>query len=330
MATSEAMYFKVPLDGKESQRSTGSCISKAGMVFLGGSCLVLLSIMAIFAYGSMLTSTSAGQSTTSLLGISPSLRTPSHMIPQTTINQLPGAGPWKDLALAGIQDANQCGRDVSMKAHRVKAALASMDSKDKAAIRDVMVRAEGMREQITSIPDSPEGLLKGAGATGPLGFWDPLGFSTNLPAGRLLFYREVELKHGRVCMLASLGILVAEQFHPLFGGDIDVPAYIAYQAIPLQAFWVAVAAVIAIPEVGYSIPTFNTPQDGRDYIDAYTFTMKTDRVPGDIGYDPLGLKPTDPNEFLEMQNKEINNGRLAMIATAGMIAQELVSGQKIF
>jgi hypothetical protein len=30
-----------------------------------------------------------------------------------------------------------------------------------------------------------------------------------------------------------------------------------------------------------------------------------------------------------MQNKELNNGRLAMIATAGMIAQELVNGEKI-
>ena len=36
------------------------------------------------------------------------------------------------------------------------------------------------------------------------------------------FYREVELKHGRVAMLASLGFLVGEQFHPLFGGQINV------------------------------------------------------------------------------------------------------------
>merc|ERR1712118_61557 len=162
-----------------------------------------------------------------------------------------------------------------------------------------------------------------------LGYFDPLGFSTDISGGKLLFYREVELKHDRVCMLASLGILVAEQFHPLFGGDIDVPAYIAWQAIPIQAFWIAVSAAIAIPEVGYSIPTFNTPDDGENYIDAYTFTMKTDRVPGDIGWDPLGLKPSDPEEFLALQNKEINNGRLAMIATAGIIVQELVNGEKV-
>jgi hypothetical protein len=131
-------------------------------------------------------------------------------------------------------------------------------------------------------------------------------------------------------MLAALGFLVGENFHPLFGGNIDVPSYIAFQETPLQTFWVAVSAAIAIPEVAYSIPTFNTPSDGENYIDATTFTMKDDRIPGDLGFDPLGLKPTDENELLELQNKELNNGRLAMIGIAGMVAQELVSGQKIF
>jgi len=31
-----------------------------------------------------------------------------------------------------------------------------------------------------------------------------------------------------------------------------------------------------------------------------------------------------------MQNKELNNGRLAMLAAAGMIAQELATGKKLF
>jgi hypothetical protein len=46
----------------------------------------------------------------------------------------------------------------------------------------------------------------------------------------------------------------------------------------------------------------------------------------DVGFDPLGLKPTSPAEFKEMQNKELNNGRLAMIAVAGMVGQELATG----
>ena len=44
----------------------------------------------------------------------------------------------------------------------------------------------------------------------------------------------------------------------------------------------------------------------------------------------VGLKPTDPAELLAMQNKELNNGRLAMIAIAGMIVQEGVTGSKLF
>merc|ERR1712127_915439 len=40
-------------------------------------------------------------------------------------------------------------------------------------------------------------------------------------------------------------------------------------------------------------------------------------VPGDIGFDPLGLKPTDPEEFRTMQTKELQNGRLRMLAAAG-------------
>merc|ERR1719238_2612171 len=71
------------------------------------------------------------------------------------------------------------------------------------------------------------------GVTGPLGFFDPLGFCSaeDVTEGKIKFYREVELKHGRVGMLAALGFVVGENFHPLFGGDIDVPSYLAFQEI---------------------------------------------------------------------------------------------------
>jgi len=164
-----------------------------------------------------------------------------------------------------------------------------------------------------------------AGITQPLGFFDPMGFSTDASDGKLLFFREVELKHGRVAMLASLGILVGEQFHPLFGGNIDVPSYIAFQQTPLQVFWPAVLCAIAIPEI-VSINTFQEPDGTHDV----WFTIKHDHQPGDLGFDPLGLKPKDANEMKIMQTKELNNGRLAMIAAAGMIAQELATGQKLF
>jgi hypothetical protein len=160
-----------------------------------------------------------------------------------------------------------------------------------------------------------------------MNYFDPLGFSTTVDSGKLLFYREVELKHGRVAMLAALGFLVGEQYHPLFGGDIDVPSYLAFQQTPLEKFWPAVVAAIAIPEI-FSVQTFQDPDEGRLF--GGLWKIKTDHVPGDLGFDPLGLKPKDPKEFKTMQTKELNNGRLAMIAMAGMVAQEIATGQKLF
>jgi len=163
------------------------------------------------------------------------------------------------------------------------------------------------------------------GITGPLGFFDPLGFCSaeGITEGKIRFYREVELKHGRVGMLAALGFLVGENFHPLFGGNIDVPSYLAFQETPLQQFWGAVLFAIAIPEV-FSVFTFQSPISGDSW------SIRTEHEAGDLGFDPLGLKPTDPAELKEMQTKELNNGRLGMLAAAGMIVQELVTGQKLF
>jgi len=47
------------------------------------------------------------------------------------------------------------------------------------------------------------------------------------------------------------------------------------------------------------------------------------------GFDPLGLKPSDPVAFEKMQTKELNNGRLAMLAAMGFIVQELINGKEI-
>jgi hypothetical protein len=52
--------------------------------------------------------------------------------------------------------------------------------------------------------------------------------------------------------------------------------------------------------------------------------------PGDIGFDPLGLKPTDPAVFTQMQIKELQNGCLAMLAAMGMIVQEQINHQTLF
>merc|ERR1712087_675910 len=168
------------------------------------------------------------------------------------------------------------------------------------------------------------------GISAPLGFFDPAGFCSSengadgaATEGKVRFYREGELKHGRVAMLAALGFPIAEQFHPLWGGSVDVPSYIAFQETPLQTFWPVVVTVIAVIEVFSIFPAFEDPN-----IEGWA--IKSDHVAGDYGFDPLGLKPSDPTEFATMQTKELNNGRLAMIAIAGMVVQELVTRQKLF
>jgi hypothetical protein len=231
-----------------------------------------------------------------------------------------GSTPLAKLAITAIESNNRRNmvRDVSMRADaegdEVKAVtdqVSSMDDKAKQML-DEIGGAVALKAQDMS------------GVTAPMGFFDPLGFATDISDGKLLFYREVELKHGRVAMLASLGILVGEKFHPLFGGNIDVPSYIAFQQTPLQTFWPIVIAAIAVPEA-FSVGTFVEPNNLGGF-----WEVRSDRTPGNLGFDPLGLRPKDNKEFKELQTKELNNGRLAMIAAAGMIAQELATGQKLF
>ena len=63
------------------------------------------------------------------------------------------------------------------------------------------------------------------GALPPTGFWDPLGLVADGDKAKFDLYREAELKHGRVAMLAVLGYIVQE-FYRLPGKII----FMIYQA----------------------------------------------------------------------------------------------------
>jgi len=157
------------------------------------------------------------------------------------------------------------------------------------------------------------------------GLWDPFGLSANLNDGELLFFREAEITHGRVCMVAALGFWTQENFHPLFGGDIDVPAINSIGVPDLALFWPALFVAIGALEL---------PRLGRiDYAAesaGFQPSLAAGEEPGAIGFDPLGLAPKDdPEKLLDYQNKELLHGRLSMIAAAGMIAQELLTQSKL-
>jgi hypothetical protein len=237
-------------------------------------------------------------------------------------------------------------RDVSMAA-QAKEEFSKLSpvtqAKLKTSARDLVIKAEALKEEFdgdqvkrvwgrtldgplaeTELPSNDAAnqgkVNKMAGVTNPMGFFDPWGFSTKASKGRLLFYREAELKHGRVCMLATLGIIVGEKYHPLYGGNIDVPSYMTLQETSLQAFWVGAFVCLGLLEL-LSLQSFSWK--GTDW------TVDPDWTP--VEWDPLQIASKMPkSELFELQNKELNNGRLAMFAAAGIIAQEYVTGKKIF
>jgi len=163
--------------------------------------------------------------------------------------------------------------------------------------------------------------------------FDPLGFAEGADLQKMKNYREAELQHGRAAMLGAIGLLVTEEpieFHPLFqAANKDIGPAIRHldevRAVsPL--FFEILGIIIGALELNRALVGWEAPGDvlgtGR--------TLKEDYFPGDVGFDPLGLKPEDPEEFATLHTKELQNGRLAMLGWAGMVAQELVNGKEIF
>lgn len=143
-------------------------------------------------------------------------------------------------------------------------------------------------------------------------------------------YRESETTHGRVAMLAVIGFLVTEapfEFHPLFDtGSKDIgPAIRHLDEVRAAApfFFEILAVAIGAAELKRALTGWESPDTDTGRV------LKEDYFPGDIGFDPLGLKPDDPDEFMNMSTKELQHGRLAMLAVAGFVAQELVDGKEI-
>ena len=169
------------------------------------------------------------------------------------------------------------------------------------------------------------------GSLDPVPEFDPLGFAADADLDKIKQYREAELQHGRVAMLAVIGFLVTEEpieFHPLFeAANKDIGPSIRHldevRAVA-PIFFELLAVVIGALELNRALVGWIQPTEVKNKI------FKDDYFPGDVGFDPLGLRPSDPTEFLELHTKELQNGRLAMLGAAGIVAQELVNGKEIF
>jgi len=182
------------------------------------------------------------------------------------------------------------------------------------------------------VPDDSKFAFGLPGALDPIadGF-DPLGFADNADLQQMKQYREAETTHGRVAMLAVIGFLVTEgpvSFHPLFDtASKDIGPAIRHLDVVRAStpfFFELLAVAIGAAEFGRALKGWEKPGNEEN------LALKVDYYPGDIGFDPLGLKPDTWEEFSEMSTKELQQGRLAMLAIAGIVAQELVNGKEIF
>lgn len=144
------------------------------------------------------------------------------------------------------------------------------------------------------------------GICSPMGYFDPLNLCEIGNRKDFRWKRASELKHGRVAMLASVGLVgqhyikmpwfdragysFASQFDELF----TVPGLYAFSVFIISFFFMELAF----------------------------WAQDEQRQPGDFG-DPFGLGMYDD----EMRNRELNNGRFAMFCTAGIIAAQLNTGK---
>merc|ERR1711971_209261 len=175
-------------------------------------------------------------------------------------------------------------RDPSMKA-QAREEFSKLDletqAKLKALSKDLVVRA-------TRSAFDPEDM---AGVSAPLGFWDPAGFAKDEES--VAQYRRAEIKHDRVCMSSSLGMLVADKFHPIFDNWNEGPFVSSmashFSETATKNFWPAFWIMTA----GHELATTFADYEGKEEFD--------------YGFDPLNLRPEDPEKQKEYKTMELNH-----------------------
>ena len=160
--------------------------------------------------------------------------------------------------------------------------------------------AARMSSRSSALKMSFEGEL---GALPPFGYFDPFGLADNIDQAKFDQYRTAEIKHGRVAQLAVIGYIVPEV--------VRLPGDIA-PGLPFASVPNGVAAIEAIPTLGWfqiifligAVDYWGALQLGKGKIPISTGEGKT------------------PEEFAEQQLKEIQNGRLAMVAILELLRHD--------
>ncbi|KAI0567397.1 light-harvest protein [Gracilaria domingensis] len=160
-----------------------------------------------------------------------------------------------------------------------------------------------MAEVSPSVPFLPKPKNLSEDMVGYAGF-DPFAISELID---IKWLQESEIKHGRVCMLAFLGILVQEFVHlpgPMFSNPVATEAFFQVPAAGLWQIFLFCGVCEFILHKG-KISYADMFDDGA--------------VPGELGFNPMGLKYTEKTRL-----QEIKNGRLAMCGVGGVIHSMLL------
>lgn len=159
----------------------------------------------------------------------------------------------------------------------------------------------------------------------PYTFMDPLGFTKNKSISEVKRIREAEVMHGRVAMMAFLGYIIGESTPTIFYGT-DVHHTIANSQLAELPTGLLMPLFLGINFAEAYRATKGWVEPGSQSL----FKIREYYYPGDLGWDPLRLKPVDnADAFSEMVEGELANGRLAMLAVAFMCVEEQVTGRGI-
>merc|ERR1719240_127253 len=140
--------------------------------------------------------------------------------------------------------------------------------------------------------------------------FDPLMIADT--SEKLAWYREAEVKHARLAMLAAFGWPVSEvaNFGNLLTKDGRAPSLLNGGLGEVNAvYWAGVVALAVYWE-----------GQGLDK----KFGKKDTYLPGMLGFDPLGA------DSPSMRNAEITNGRVAMMAITFYALEEALTKAPIF
>ena len=160
------------------------------------------------------------------------------------------------------------------------------------------------------------------GVQPPVGFWDPLGLSTSGNQSDYKRRREVELKHGRVAMFATIGYILPEYWR--FPGYLSKFLDIKFADVPN-----GLSAFSKVPALGWlQIVGF------AGIVELNVYNEEVNGEPGNYGSGFLGLRSVgvmnsgiaDPEVRKKKLNAELANGRLAMMAIIGMFFQDGLTG----